>query len=244
MKNFTLSVLSACLVLSLAACSFSPSSAPSPSETPEAHVDEYLNPEPAASSEPFGALSPLAPSSAAPDASASGEGLSSSLPALYDAAESQALLSGVIDEQSYELSLSGWGDVRFCPVAPPDGSNEDVRFYLVDANNCIVFEFPETSDGNILSGVSFGELLSVACLDFDSDGRSDIIVHLSYRYPSGQTYRSVVLFSQPDGEDAFVPDKYADPNLAAYLILNDMVGSVADILSGIDSYWTYRAQLS
>lgn len=223
MKKLISLIAVLCLALSLCACSSL--SSPSAAET-EAPVDEYL-----VTAEPDAEAS-LAPI-ATPETSSSAE-------PLYDADTSAQLLSGEIDGQSYGVTLSGWDNVRFTCVAPTE-SDEDVRFYLVDSDSdCIVFEFPATSDGNILEGVEFGEILDVLFSDFDSDGRDDIIVRLSYAYPSGRTYNSVVLFSQPEGEDAFVHNKYSYPNLAAYLILGGMVDSMDAVQSGIDSYWAYR----
>ena len=168
---------------------------------------------------------------------------SSAHAAIYGVDESAALLARAIEGSCFDVTLSGWDAVRFCCVAPADGSGEDVRFYLVDnATSCILFTFPATSPGNVLSGVAFNSILSVNFRDIDADSRDDIIVHLSYRYPSGTTYNSVVIFSQPDGSDDFVHDKFSSPNLAAYLILGGHVGSLDDILSGINAYWEYLPQ--
>jgi len=231
-KKTALIIVLSLLILALVGCDLALPAAPSetaaPAETP---FDEYLSPSTPTPAPDLPALD--VPASTASPAHA----------AIYGLDESAALLSRSIEGSCFDISLSGWGAVRFCCVAPADGSGEDVRFYLVDpATSCILFTFPATSPGNVLSDVAFDRILSVNFRDIDSDGRDDIIVHLSYRYPRGTTYNSVVIFSQADGADDFVHDKFSSPNLAAYLILNDHVGSLDDILSGINAYWAYLPQ--
>ncbi len=230
MKKTVLSLVLSLLILVLVGCDLLPPASPAgtaaPTETP---FDEFLSTATPAPDLP--ALDLPAPTASPAHA------------AIYGVDESAALLSRAIDGSCFDVSLSGWDTVRFCCVAPADGSGEDVRFYLVDpSSSCILFTFPETSPGNLLSGVAFDRILSVNFRDIDADSRDDIIVHLSYRYPRGTVYNSVVIFSQRDGADDFVHDKFSSPNLAAYLIRNGRVGSLDDILSGIDAYWDYLPQ--
>lgn len=86
-------------------------------------------------------------------------------------------IKGLIEEQSFEVSLENWGDVRFVSCRPPE-DGEDVRFYLVKEDE-IIYTFPEEFEENQCSW-TFENINFVAFRDVNGDGRMDVLVSSNY----------------------------------------------------------------
>lgn len=91
--------------------------------------------------------------------------------------------SRVITEQSFEVDLNDWGEVRFVSYLPSyDTLWEDVSFVLAKDNQ-IVYHFPAYFENNSTENDSVGMFDSVEAVgfqDIDRDGSKDAIVIINY----------------------------------------------------------------
>ena len=91
--------------------------------------------------------------------------------------------SRVITEQSFEVDLNDWGEVRFVSYLPTyDTRWEDVSFVLAKDNQ-IVYHFPAYFENNSTENDSVGMFDSVEAVgfqDIDGDGAKDVIVIVNY----------------------------------------------------------------
>ena len=115
--------------------------------------------------------------------------------------------SRVITEQSFEVDLNDWGEVRFVSYLPTyDTLWEDVSFVLVKDNQ-IVYHFPAYFENNSTENNSVGMFDSVEAVgfhDIDGDGAKDVIVIVNYvtgAGPQGMIPRKTIRIfnSQNDG---------------------------------------------
>ncbi len=91
--------------------------------------------------------------------------------------------SRVIAEQSFDLDLNDFGEVRFVSYLPTyDTLWEDVSFVL-EKDNHIVYHFPAYFENNSTENDSVGMFDSVEAVgfqDIDGDGSTDVIVVINY----------------------------------------------------------------
>ncbi len=91
--------------------------------------------------------------------------------------------SRVIAEQSFDVDLNDWGEVRFVSYLPIyDTLWEDVSFVLAKDNQ-IVYHFPAYFENNSTENDSIGMFESVEAVgfqDIDGDDVKDVIVIISY----------------------------------------------------------------
>ena len=115
--------------------------------------------------------------------------------------------SRVITEQSFEVDLNDWGEVRFVSYLPTyDTLWEDVSFVLAKDNQ-IVYHFPAYFENNSTENNSVGMFDSVEAVgfhDIDGDGAKDVIVIVNYvtgAGPQGMIPRKTIRIfnSQNDG---------------------------------------------
>ena len=115
--------------------------------------------------------------------------------------------SRVITEQSFEVDLNDWGEVRFVSYLPTyDTLWEDVSFVLAKDNQ-IVYHFPAYFENNSTENDSVGMFDSVEAVgfhDIDGDGAKDVIVIVNYvtgAGPQGMIPRKTIRIfgSQNDG---------------------------------------------
>ena len=87
--------------------------------------------------------------------------------------------SRIITEQSFEVELNHWGEVRFVSYLPTyDTLWEDVSFVLAKGNQ-IVYHFPAYFENNSTENDSIGMFDSVEAVgfqDIDGDGAKDVIL--------------------------------------------------------------------
>ena len=106
--------------------------------------------------------------------------------------------SRVITEQSFEVDLNDWGEVRFVSYLPTyDTLWEDVSFVLAKDNQ-IVYHFPAYFENNSTENDSVGMFDSVEAVgfqDIDGDGAKDVIVIVNYvtgAGPQGMIPRKII----------------------------------------------------
>lgn len=106
--------------------------------------------------------------------------------------------SRVITEQSFEVDLNDWGEVRFVSYLPTyDTLWEDVSFVLAKDNQ-IVYHFPAYFENNSTENDSVGMFDNVEAVgfqDIDGDGAKDVIVIVNYvtgAGPQGMIPRKII----------------------------------------------------
>ena len=140
---------------------------------------------------------------------------------------SEALTGGQILDQSFPVTLDGWGGVIFAPFAPGDLMEDenghvcfgDVRFALLQDGKTVAL-LPGENEENIFYGQQFGQVLSVAFQDYNEDGRTDILVILEYAGVQGPNIdvpvRMVRAYAQEEGSKDFYLDRPVSEYLGSY----------------------------
>ena len=93
----------------------------------------------------------------------------------------------ILEEQSFQVKLNDWGEVRFVSYEPDQaGENplEDVTFYLLRGEE-ILYQFPyigteDTSDYGMYYDVKF-----VVFTDTNADGKEDVVIGAEYMTGAG-----------------------------------------------------------
>ncbi len=93
----------------------------------------------------------------------------------------------ILEEQSFQVKLNDWGEVRFVSYEPDHtGENplEDVTFYLLRGEE-ILYQFPyigteDTSDYGMYYDVKF-----VVFTDTNADGKEDVVIGAEYTTGAG-----------------------------------------------------------
>ncbi len=93
----------------------------------------------------------------------------------------------ILEEQSFQVKLNDWGEVRFVSYEPDhSGENplEDVTFYLLRGEE-ILYQFPyigteDTSDYGMYYDVKF-----VVFTDTNADGKEDVVIGAEYMTGAG-----------------------------------------------------------
>ena len=154
---------------------------------------------------------------------------------------SEALAGGQILDQSFPVTLDGWGGVVFAPFAPGDLMEDenghvcfgDVRFALFQDGKTVAV-LPGENEENIFYGQQFKEVLSVAFQDYNEDGRTDILVLLEYAGVQGANidvpFRMVRAYAQEEGSKDFYLDRPVSEYLGSY------ADSMEQVYEGLDAY--------
>ncbi len=89
----------------------------------------------------------------------------------------------MIPEQSFDITLNDWGEVRFVTCEPDPSKKEllgDVTFYLLKEDE-ILYRFPYILEGKISSGYGlFWDVKFVIFMDTNDDGKEDIVIGPEY----------------------------------------------------------------
>lgn len=146
-------------------------------------------------------------------------------------------ISKQIKEQSFDVTLDGWGEVTFASFMPEENENKDgdVQFKLLD-NGTEIYSFPGMSNDNRRFNQSFGGVLAVAFKDYNGDGKTDVITICEYAPQSGpdidKGYYEVRLYTQKDGGKEFA----LDYGPMEYLMKNHESDSITAIMKGSAEY--------
>ena len=153
--------------------------------------------------------------------------------------ENGEVVEGVITEQSFEVELDDWGTVMFASIAPADGIG-GARFVLAK-DGAVVYTFPESRTSD-----EFVEVSAVSFLDYNEDGRKDVIVLTKYRNGTA-VWSEADVFLQENSDNMFYldypdmtgyrhdaptqngPAFYSDSLLEEWLLTQRMTDTVADI---------------
>ncbi|MDW2796050.1 hypothetical protein RZO55_00425 [Clostridium boliviensis] len=121
----------------------------------------------------------------------------------------------IIQDQSFQVELNDWGDVRFVSYGPGAGSDfEDVSFYLTKDNK-VVFSFPYYGENNKTDQYAglFDSVESVAFRDVNGDKLKDVIVIINYisgAGPQGMEARPKARIFQADKKDFILAKDLTD----------------------------------
>lgn len=149
-----------------------------------------------------------------------------------------------IEEQSFPVTLSQWGDVTFASFLPDENeySEGDVCFKLLKGGNEI-YSFPGFSEDNTRFNQQFVEIVAIAFRDCNYDDRTDIIIINKYVPISGPSmgddYNEVRIYIQPEGEKEFIMNY----PMAEYLMKQYCSDSIASIIEGLKYYPEYMESL-
>jgi len=140
----------------------------------------------------------------------------------------EGIPEGQIKEQSFAVTLDGWGEVVFASFEPEQyqgfDSNGlacygDVRFMLLKDGQ-VIYTLPGISENNVWYGQQFGQVVSVAFRDYNEDGRTDILIILEYAGVQGpnidEPFREVRLYTQEEEGNAFIIDQLTMEGLRGY----------------------------
>lgn len=139
-----------------------------------------------------------------------------------------------ISDQSFPISLDGWGDVTFASFLPEDiPGGGDVQFKLL-RDGQPVYEFPGKTQDNQRVGEVFVQVKAVSFKDYNDDGRTDVIALVEYRQlgNDGENYNDIYLYTQADGSDEF----YQDGSPIAFLLKNYYNDSIGSVMDGLQAY--------
>lgn len=159
-------------------------------------------------------------------------------------------LEGQILDQSFPVTLDGWGDVIFAPFESEyaakltdDGGTlyRDVRFVLLQDNR-VVSILPDVNPEKGMPGGQFGQVLSVDFRDYNGDGRKDILLVLEYAGVQGlniisDTVREARVYTQEAGGKDFI----IDMPTTDYLNMHGYSDSMELITEGIEAYARHYA---
>lgn len=141
----------------------------------------------------------------------------------------------IIEDQSFDIQLNEWGDVRFVSCQPDKDTNPhaDATFYLMDQNQ-VIYKMPSVYENdirdNLFEGISF-----VAFKDINEDEKDEVIIGLLYitgAGPQGVIPRTEVRIFEDKG-DSFEYSK----NISKYI--NDSMpedGTIHDVYDKIKMY--------
>lgn len=135
---------------------------------------------------------------------------------------------GQIHEQSFDVTLDGWGEVTFAAFEPEQDMFQkngiwvygDARFMLLKDGKA-VYVFPGMFEDNGMSGQQFGQVVSVSFRDYNEDGRKDVLLVLEYAgvqgIDIGTAWMEVRAYTQEEGEKDFhldsVVSEYVNRNV-------------------------------
>ncbi len=89
--------------------------------------------------------------------------------------EPEKIWPNLIEEQSFDVTLDGFGEVMFASFLPED--KKDVpEFYLIQEDEKI-YHFPNRTESN---NTEFQQILAVSFRDFNMDGYDDVILLLEF----------------------------------------------------------------
>ena len=92
----------------------------------------------------------------------------------------------IIDEQSFQVELNDWGEVRFVSYEPAHSERdlkEDVTFYLLKDEE-ILYHFPYIGEGHTSYDL-YWDVKFVMFTDTNSDGKKDVVIGAEYMTGAG-----------------------------------------------------------
>lgn len=166
-------------------------------------------------------------------------------------ARQEAAEGNIIEEQSFETELDGWGKIRFASVAPKGGQGAPHFILIRDGET--VYTFPEN---DLPKTDQFAEVSAVSFEDYNQDGKKDVIVLIGYQN-GADVWTEVQIFLQENPDNMFYldypdmadyridapteagPAFYRDGFLEEYLSVRGLVDAVSDITGTWSEYVDY-----
>ncbi|WP_035764969.1 hypothetical protein [Butyrivibrio sp. NC2002] len=144
--------------------------------------------------------------------------------------------SKIIEDQSFDIGLNGWGDVRFVSCLPDTDKNplSDATFYIMDDEK-VIYKMPSVYENDIREWGIFEDISFVAFKDINEDQKDEVIVgelYVTGAGPQGMLPRTEVRVFEDKG-DAF---EYAK-DLSEYI--NDTMpddGTIYDVYEKADRF--------
>ena len=92
----------------------------------------------------------------------------------------------IIEEQSFQIELNDWGEVRFVSYEPTPSErvHEDVTFYLLKDDE-ILYQFPYISKRPTNGMGYFWDVKFVMFTDTNADGKEDVVIGAEYMTGAG-----------------------------------------------------------
>lgn len=92
----------------------------------------------------------------------------------------------IIEEQSFQIELNDWGEVRFVSYEPTplERVHEDVTFYLLKDDE-ILYQFPYISKRPTNGMGYFWDVKFVMFTDTNADGKEDVVIGAEYMTGAG-----------------------------------------------------------
>ena len=89
--------------------------------------------------------------------------------------------STIIEDQSFDIQLNEWGNVRFVSCRPDKDKspNADASFYLMDHEQ-VIYKMPSVYENDIRDWELFEDISFVAFKDINEDKKDEIIVGIQY----------------------------------------------------------------
>lgn len=141
-----------------------------------------------------------------------------------------------IEDQTFDVTLDGWGDVTFAAFRPEDNvtGDGDAGFKLLKDGKS-VYDFPGIGEGNRRSGQLFVGVAAVSFKDYNNDGKKDIIIICKYEQENrpGVSFHEVRFYTQTGDKKEFDPDNGL---MQEFLQKNHYSGSIQDVMKGIEEF--------
>ncbi len=165
-------------------------------------------------------------------------------------------IEGIIEGQSFEIQLDDWGEVFFASLYPTDESGRPAFVLVRDGE--IVYTFPEPAGD---AENEFVEVGAVAFRDYNRDGKTDVLVLITYR-EGESTWNEPAIFLQENSDNMFYmdhpeladyriegntqagPSFYRDTFLEEYLYARRLTDSIAGFADSWAAYVDYADSLS
>jgi len=93
----------------------------------------------------------------------------------------------IIEEQSFQVELNDWGEVRFVSYKPDPSERDlhgDVTFYLLKDKE-ILYQFPYIGEGHSSGYGHYWDVKFVMFMDTNADGKEDIVIGPEYMTGAG-----------------------------------------------------------
>jgi len=163
---------------------------------------------------------------------------------------SEFSMDQVIGDQSFDVDLDGWGEVKFVSVAPDGEKTKDVSFYLMKDDQ-VIYQFPETGSPD------FQSVVAVSFQDFNRDGKKDVLTLTGRKSENGQSYQTCTVYLQendaaPDcmeakllapylvtGKSDMGPAFSRDTFLEEYLSKNQKTDTIKNVMASYEDYMRY-----
>ena len=131
-----------------------------------------------------------------------------------DQAKNKLDADRIIEEQSFQVKLNDWGEVRFLSYEPdsPNGDLEDVTFYLLK-NEEILYQFPYISENHTSGYGLYWDVKFVIFTDTNADGKEDVVIGPEYMTgigPQGAVPHVEVRIYEDCGDDFTYNEELSD----------------------------------